>query len=117
MLMIEIIGTLAQLTALFALQHAEAFAAQIDMLRSLRQSLCKELSVFEDLTVYPSDTNFILLRIGGDGPAVHKGLRSKGVLVKNLHGAHPFLENCIRVSIGTAEENAAFLHALRETFT
>lgn len=41
-------------------------------------------------------------------------LRERGVLVKNLHGASPLLRDCLRVTVGRPEENAAFLHALEE---
>jgi histidinol-phosphate aminotransferase len=40
-------------------------------------------------------------------------LKHRGILVKNLHGAHSALEGCLRVTVGTAEENDTFLDALR----
>ena len=41
-------------------------------------------------------------------------LRERGVLVKSLHGASPLLDDCVRVTVGRPEENAAFLKTLEE---
>jgi histidinol-phosphate aminotransferase len=37
------------------------------------------------------------------------------VLIKNLHGGHPMLKDCLRVTVGTPDENAKFMTALQET--
>ena len=58
--------------------------------------------------------NFILFRVSR-GRAVFDGLKERGVLIKNLHGSQPSLDNCLRVTVGTPEENDRFLQALRET--
>jgi histidinol-phosphate aminotransferase len=63
--------------------------------------------------VWPSSANFLLIRpLEGDARAVHAALRARGVLVKCLDGAHRQLANCLRLTIGTPEENAALLAAL-----
>jgi histidinol-phosphate aminotransferase len=41
-------------------------------------------------------------------------LRRQGVLVRSFHGAHPLLANCLRVTVGTPEENRILLTAFRE---
>jgi histidinol-phosphate aminotransferase len=46
---------------------------------------------------------------------VFNGLKQRGVLIKNLDGGHPMLEECLRVTVGTPEENAKFLAALQES--
>ena len=58
--------------------------------------------------------NFILFRVAA-ADAVFGGLKERGVLIKNLHGSQPSLANCLRVTVGTPEENDRFLQALRET--
>lgn len=63
--------------------------------------------------IWPSQANFILFRVK-DALAVFNGLKENGVLIKNLHGSHLLLENCLRVTVGTPEENQAFLKALKE---
>jgi histidinol-phosphate aminotransferase len=62
---------------------------------------------------YPSDANFILLRLPtGRAGEVFASLKQGGVLVKNLDGAHPLLADCLRVTVGLPEENDAFLRVL-----
>ena len=62
--------------------------------------------------VYPSAANFILFRIDA-ADCIFSGLKDRGVLVKNLNGSHPSLSNCLRVTIGTRDENDRFLEALQ----
>jgi histidinol-phosphate aminotransferase len=44
-------------------------------------------------------------------------LRERGVLVKDLDGASPLLRDCMRVTVGRPEENAAFLRALEASIS
>jgi histidinol-phosphate aminotransferase len=43
---------------------------------------------------------------------VYEALKGRGILVRTFHGAHPLLANCLRLTVGTAEENARLLEAL-----
>jgi len=54
-----------------------------------------ELQRTRGATPFPSDANFILFRVDA-AEAVFSGLRQRGVLIKNVHGAHAALENCLR---------------------
>ncbi|WPL15406.1 Histidinol-phosphate aminotransferase 2 [Thiorhodovibrio winogradskyi] len=107
------INVLTQASAVFALRHAEVFDAQTRLIRAERERLAKALAAMDGMQVYPSEANFILLRLpdGTAGP-VFMGLKAQGVLIKNLDGAHPRLRDCLRVTVGTADENQAFLEAL-----
>jgi histidinol-phosphate aminotransferase len=67
-----------------------------------------------DVRAYPSEANFILFRVTHAGN-VFEGLRQRGILVKNLHGGHPALDNCLRVTVGTLEQNEQFITALQES--
>ena len=75
---------------------------------------------FGDVTagnVYPSAANFLLVRVAGAqgaGTRVFERLKAQGVLVKDFSGAHPSMENCLRLTVGTPEENRILLAALRE---
>ena len=65
--------------------------------------------------VYPSQANFILLRTPpGRAGEWFDGLKARGVLIKNMHGAHPLLSDCLRPTVGTPEENDAMLAAFAE---
>jgi histidinol-phosphate aminotransferase len=107
------ISTLDQLSGEFALRHYAVFEAQAQAIRQQRGELFDRLGTLPGLRVYPSEANFILFRVPpGRGSPVFDGLKSSGILVKNLDGSAPALADCLRVTVGTPEENAAFLTAL-----
>jgi histidinol-phosphate aminotransferase len=64
------------------------------------------------VVVFPTLTNFVLARVP-DAPRWFEQLRQGGILVKNLHGWHPLLEHCLRITVGTPAENDALLAALQ----
>ena len=74
--------------------------------------LLEELGKVPGITVYPSDSNYILFKLEG-ADKVWEALYERGILVRDFSHA-PMLENCLRVSVGTEEENDEFLAALRE---
>jgi histidinol-phosphate aminotransferase len=108
------INTLTQLSTEFALRHKDELDRHARRIRAARSDLGGALSELPGLTVFPSDANFILFRVaGGRGPGVFEGLREQGVLVKNLSGAGSALRDCLRVTVGSEEQNVRFLEALR----
>ncbi len=107
------INILTQLSAGFALQHAAMLAAQTQQIKQDRTELYARMQALDALTVFPSQANFILFRVpAGKAASVFEGLKTGGVLIKNMDKAGPLLRDCLRVTVGTAEENAAFLQAL-----
>jgi histidinol-phosphate aminotransferase len=60
---------------------------------------------------FPSAANFVLVRVA-DAPAAFEALRGRGILVRNLHGSHPLLAHCLRLTVGTPDENAKLIEAL-----
>lgn len=112
------INSLTQLSAQFALAHADRLAGEAARICADRQHLLGELKTLPGVTVYPSDANFILLRLPrGQAPATHEALQQAGILVKNVHGGHPLLNDCLRVTVGTAAQNQALFAALRGHLT
>jgi len=82
-----------------------------------RDRVRPELERVPGLTVYPSVANFFLARAkgpAGAGTRVFESLKAQGVLVRDFSGSHPLLENCLRLTIGTPEENRILVAALRE---
>lgn len=109
------ISTLNQVTGAFALRHYDVFAGQAERLRTDREALFARLQKLPGLAVFPSEANFILLRTPpGRADEIFAGLKDRGVLIKNLNGSATALADCLRVTVGTPEENAAFLAALAE---
>lgn len=112
------IGVLTQASAEFALSHYAVLLEQAKRIRADRQSLFDSLEALPGITAYPSQANFILLRVAaGRAVEIFERLRQEGVLIKNLHGSHPALQDCLRITVGTPEENRAFLSALRTTLS
>lgn len=89
--------------ALFALEHARVYAAQAADIRLQRARLVQALSQRPGLKVWPSEANMILVRVP-DADATFAALRAAGVLVKNVSRMHPLLANCLRLTVGTADE-------------
>ncbi len=107
------INVLTQISAVFAFEHQALFDEQTRAIREERKGLYRRLVQINGLQIFPSQANFILLRVPPErATEIHLGLRERGVLVKNLHGAHPSLADCLRVTVGTPEENQSFLTAL-----
>ena len=63
------------------------------------------------LARFPSAANFVLVRVA-DAPRALEALKGRGILVKSLHGSHPLLAHCLRLTVGTPDENAKLLEAL-----
>jgi histidinol-phosphate aminotransferase len=107
------INALTQASASLALRHPALFQAQTTAIRTERACLFTALTALDGVQPYPSEANFILLRLTqGGADRVFAGLKERGVLVKNLHGAHPLLAECLRVTVGRPEDDDAFLAAL-----
>ncbi len=106
------INVLTQQAASHALSHLEILNAQADRIVSERADLLKALRSLPGVTVYDSRANFLLFR-AAKATEVFEGLKRRGILIKNLNGTHPLLEDCLRVTVGMPGENGAFLEALR----
>jgi histidinol-phosphate aminotransferase len=98
--------------ALFALEHAEVFAEQAKDLREQRARLLKELVALTGVKPFPSEANMILVRVP-DAAKTFEGLKAQGVLIKNVSKMHPLLANCLRLTVGTAQENTQLLAAMK----
>ncbi|WP_462320195.1 pyridoxal phosphate-dependent aminotransferase [Halochromatium sp.] len=113
------INVLSQVSAEFALRHRDVLDEQTEMIRSERSRLADALAGLDSdqrgLQVFPSEANFLLVRTAsGRAGSLFSGLRERGILIKNLDGAHPMLTDCLRITVGTPDENAALLDALAE---
>jgi len=98
--------------ALFALEHADEYAAQAAAIRAERGRLHAALAALPGAKAWPSEANMIVVRL----PDVRRAcaaLLEAGVLVKSLDGTHPLLANCLRLTVGTPAENERVLQVLR----
>jgi len=110
------VGVLPQLVAEKLLAHHEVLLQQAEQIKQDRAKLYRQLNEIAAVEVYASEANFLLFRVT-DATAVFDGLKRRGVLIKNLNGGHPMLKDCLRVTVGTPEENTKFIAALQEIIT
>ncbi|MBX3622258.1 MAG: histidinol-phosphate transaminase [Rhizobacter sp.] len=102
--------------ALFALEHEDEFARQASILRSERSRLIGALSAMPGVTPYPSEANMILARVP-DAADLFAAMKSRQVLVKNVSKMHPLLANCLRLTVGTPEENDQMIDAMKASLS
>lgn len=100
--------------ALFALEHSEVFASQARELIAQRAWLLAALTAMKGVKAWKSDANMILARVP-DAAKTFEGMKACKVLVKNVSKMHPLLDNCLRLTVGTAEENMQMLAALEKS--
>jgi histidinol-phosphate aminotransferase len=105
------VSVLDEAAAQFALEHLDVLQAQAALLRAERDGLQRALAATPGVTAFASRANFVLVRVA-DGPAVAAGMRARGVLIKDVGRMHPLLAGCLRLTVGTPQENAAMLQAL-----
>jgi histidinol-phosphate aminotransferase len=104
------VNVLTQATAQFMLERLEVLEEQAARIRAERTRLGEGLRALKGVTVFPSAANFFLARVP-DAERVFESLKQQGVLVKNLH---PGLAQCLRITVGTPDENRILLNALKE---
>ncbi len=98
-------------SALFALEHGEVFAAQAGELRAQRALVFAALVRLPTVKCWPSEANMILVRVA-DADKAFEGMKRRGVLIKNVSRMDPLLANCLRITVGSADENAQMIAAL-----
>lgn len=108
------VNTLTQCVAEKLLQHHDVLLRQAEQIKQDRAWLYERLVGVADVRPYESDANFILFRVM-HADKIFQGLKNRGVLIKNLSSAHPLLLDCLRVTVGTPQENEQFMRALQES--
>jgi histidinol-phosphate aminotransferase len=106
------LNALTQAAATILLAEDALLAEQAARIRAERSRLYAELGALPGVVAFPTQANFVLARVP-DAPRWFDHLRQNGILVKNLHGWHPMLEHCLRITVGTPAENDALLAALQ----
>ena len=79
---------------------------QVNQIRVQRQHVRRQLEELPGLVVWPSAANFLLLTLTEkNADTIYQQLLNEGILIKNLHGTHPSLAQCLRLTIGLPDEN------------
>ena len=105
------INILTQETAISALYHTDWHTDIVESILQERQSLIVELQKLSGVErVFPSDANFILVEFT-DARAVYEALVQKNIIVRDRSGV-TLCEGCLRITVGTHEENIHLVHEL-----
>lgn len=107
------INVLTQAAATFAMEHYDALLSQATLITAERTRLALSLRTIPGIKVFPSQANFLLIRVT-DASRVFSALLSRKILVKNPSASHALLANTLRLTIGTSTENDAMISALCE---
>lgn len=108
------LSVFAEVTAEVALEHSHRFQAFRDEILRERERLARALEQVSGVHVYPSGTNFLLVQLNRPKQLLLEYLlHEHGVLISNL-AAYPELKECVRVSVGTPEQNNLVARAFRE---
>jgi len=109
------INSLSQSATEVILKNWGTVREHIAWIREERTRVARSLHSLEGITPFPSCANFILFRVEsklGGPETFFQGLLDRGIRIRDLSRT-PFLDRCFRVTIGTREENDAFLGALK----
>jgi histidinol-phosphate aminotransferase len=106
------LNALTQAAAVVLLAERATIAEWAATLKAERARLETALATLPGVTVFPTRTNFVLVRVP-DAPRWFEAVKRAGILVKNRHGMHARLEHCLRITVGTPTENDALLAALK----
>lgn len=112
------VDAVSQAIARVVFANRAEFERGIDAIIEERQRLEDALNEMPFVTAFPSESNYILFRIdeSRDAAVVWELLYEAGILVRDFSRAQ-YLENCLRVSVGTHDENTRFLEALESILT
>lgn len=102
------LNSLSQAIAIETLKDRKAMQMYIKLIISERKRLFSELAKISGIRPYPSEANFILFRVK-DSDRIYIGLLKKGILIRNMKGV---VDGCLRVTVGTPEENRIFIKTL-----
>ena len=107
------INLLTQRYAIDRLERHSEVAAWVELLKANRQWLIEALGSLRCVKhIYPTDANFVLVRVS-DADAIYDYLRAGGIIVRNRNRVEKCL-GCLRITVGTAEENEILINALKE---
>jgi len=107
------VNILTQLAAEFVLDNVDELDQQAKLIREEREVLLQKMRAIPGLQVFDSQANFILFRVlEKNANDIFEDIKASGVLIKNMKADTGLLKNCLRVTVGTPEENVAFLSAL-----
>ncbi len=99
----------------FALQYQPFINENITKLKAERERMRTALHMYECVEDFASEANFLTIRVP-DAQALFEALKDANILIKKLHGMHPLLDQCVRITIGLPEQNQAVLNVMQQLY-
>lgn len=110
------VNKLTSEVAVNAIKHVKTLEMNIQTLLEQREVVAKELEKLDFVVkVYPSDSNFLLVRLKQLSKEIYKYMADNGIVVR-FRGNEVHCDECLRITIGTAEENKSCLALLEKTY-
>ena len=110
------VNKLTSEVAVNAIKHVKTLETNIQTLLEQREVVAKELEKLDFVVkVYPSDSNFLLVRLKQLSKEIYKFMADNGIVVR-FRGNEVHCDECLRITIGTAEENKSCLALLEKTY-
>ena len=106
------VNTVAIVAASKAIEDTDYVKWYMDEVKKARKVMYEGLQKLK-LKYYPSEANFILVKLGKGCKETEAKLKEKGILVRD-RSDYPLLSGCVRVGIGTVKQTQQFLQALKE---
>jgi histidinol-phosphate aminotransferase len=104
------VSAINQQAAIDALDNIKNYKEKLALIKTEKERLITKLKTIHRIkTIYPSDANFLLIEVT-DANRLYKDLVAKKIIIRNRDKQ---IANCLRISIGTAEENEKLINALR----
>jgi len=108
------INTLSQKLAELIMSHYDILEQQAEIICANRSGLFEQLQAIDGVHPWQSSANFILFKsMERSADVISAALLKQGILIKNVSASFPVLEDCLRVTVGTEDENEAFIAALK----
>ncbi|HZJ57765.1 MAG TPA: histidinol-phosphate transaminase [Clostridia bacterium] len=109
------LNTFSQDAAVLALANREQMDIRVKKIIEQRQIMYNALGKIDGLRIYPSQANFLLIKVPR-GHLTWQQLLDRGILVRDFSG-EPYLRDCLRVTIACEEANRAFISSMYEIFS
>lgn len=108
------VNTVSQMAAQTVLDYWSLFREQIADIKAERERLETGLAKLPGVRVFPSKANFILFKVPVPAGEIHQKLLDRGILIRKNLGSTHGLQECLRVTVGTKQENDLFLEKMNE---
>ena len=105
------VDVFGQAVALAVLRNRDAYTEVIERIKAERRSFAEALGAIPGVKVFPAEGNFLLVRMPEAGIIRRRLANERSILVRDFSTTHG-LEGCLRISVGTPEENEKVVDAI-----